>query len=64
MQPLIAPGRCLALKQDNRPPVEGRGTAIPAGYRLHQVRSVVSRFLDRTSTVRSGSRGFRFSMTS
>lgn len=64
MQPLIAPGRCLALNQDNRPPAEGRGAAITAGHHLHQARSVVSRFLDRTSTVRSGSRGFRFSMTS
>ena len=64
MQPLIAPGQCLALNQDNRPPAYGREAAIPAGYRLHQARSVVSRFLDRISTVRSGSRGFRFSMTS
>ena len=64
MQPLIAPGRCLALNQDNRPSAEDRGVAILAGNRLRQARSVVSRFLDRTSTVRSGSRGFRFSMTS
>lgn len=64
MQPLIASSRCQALNQDNRPPTEGRGAARTAGRHLHQARSVVSRFLDRTSTVRSGLRGFRFSMTS